>query len=80
MRMSFSAGVSCSQLDSPSNGHVDTGNGISFRDVASYSCINGYVPRGSVTRTCQADGQWDGTVPTCESEMLECTIHLHFCV
>eukprot|EP01045_Picozoa_sp_COSAG04_P026935 COSAG04_NODE_3841_length_2482_cov_4.036928_4_plen_61_part_01 len=34
--------------------------------VATYSCAAaGYVPSGGdVTRTCSADGSWDGTAPT----------------
>ena len=68
----ISAGVSCGQLDTPSNGHVNTSAGTSFMDVARYSCVEGYVLSGRAERTCQADQQWSGRVPACESEMLQC--------
>ncbi len=69
--MLFSAGVSCGQPDIPSNGRVDTSAGTSFGDVASYSCDVGYTLIGSNETTCQADGQWNGSVATCESEILK---------
>ena len=64
----FSVGVSCGQLDDLSNGNVDTSAGTSFGDVARYSCDEGYMLIGLEERTCQADGQWNGSVPTCASE------------
>ena len=62
----LSVGVSCGQLDSPSNGSVDTSAGTSFGDVARYSCDTGYTLNGPAERTCQADGRWNGSEPTCE--------------
>ncbi len=61
----FSAVITCGHLDPPHNGRVSTSAGT-FGDVARYFCNEGYVfvPTG----TCQADGQWSWTVPTCESE------------
>ena len=67
----FPVGVSCGQPDAPTNGRVDTSAGTSFGDVARYSCDTGYTLNGPAQRTCQADGQWSGSVPTCESEILE---------
>ena len=64
----FSVGVSCGQLDNPRNGSVDTSAGTSFGDVASYSCDVGYTLNGPAERTCQDNGQWSGSMPTCESE------------
>ena len=69
--VTFSVGVTCGQPYNPSNGRVDTGGGTSFGDVARYSCDTGYTLNGPAERTCQADGQWSGSVPTCESEILE---------
>ena len=63
--------ISCGQPDSLSNGHVNTSAGTSFVDVARYSCDTGYTLNGPAERTCQADGQWNGSVPTCESEILK---------
>ena len=70
LHISISVGVSCVQLDDPSNGHVNTSAGTSFGDVARYSCDAGYTLNGTSERTCQADGQWNGTEPTCEGETL----------
>ena len=64
--MSFvSVGISCGQPASLSNGRVDTSAGTSFGDVARYSCDTGYTRIGPAERTCQADGEWSGSVPTC---------------
>ena len=61
-------GVSCVEPDAPSNGHVDTSAGTSSGDVARYSCDTGYTLNGPAERTCLADGRWNGSAPTCESE------------
>ena len=74
----IAAGVSCGQLGDPINGRVDTSAGTSFGDVARYSCDTGYTVNGAVETTCQANRQWSGSVPTCESEiyiLLECSTH-----
>ena len=62
----LSVGVSCGQPGIPSNGQVNTSAGTSFGDVAKYSCDIGYTLNGPAERTCQADGRWNGSVPTCE--------------
>ena len=67
--MFFSVEVSCGQPDIPSNGRVDTSAGTSFGDVARYSCDTGYTLNGPAERTCQANKEWSGSVPTCESEI-----------
>ena len=61
----FSAVITCGRLDPPRNGRVSNNAGT-FGDVARYICNEGYV--FVPTETCQADGQWSWTVPTCESE------------
>jgi hypothetical protein len=48
----------------PTGGQVMTSNGNVYNSVASYSC-NGGTLQGNATRTCQANGQWSGTQPTC---------------
>ena len=68
---SISVGAYCGEPDVPTNGRVDTSAGTSFRDVARYSCNTGYTMNGPAERSCLADGQWSGSVPTCESEMWE---------
>ena len=77
--MFFSLGVSCGQPDVPSNGCVYTSAGTSFGDAARYSCDEGYMLIGLNETTCQADGQWNGSVPTCEREILQfSTVHIYF--
>ena len=49
----------------PDNGRVDTPQEATFNQVATYSCNSGYELVGNMTRTCQADGMWSGSEPTC---------------
>jgi sugar lactone lactonase YvrE len=56
--------VSCPSLSAPAGGTVSA----SLRSpgaVATYSCGTGYTLVGAATRTCQSDGTWSGTAPTC---------------
>ena len=69
--MLFSAGDSCGQPDSPTNGRVNTSAGTSFGDVARYSCDEGYTLIGLNETTCQDDRRWNGSVPICESELFK---------
>ena len=36
--------------------------------VASYECVAGYTLVGSSTTTCQNNGSWSGSEPTCISK------------
>ncbi len=62
--------VSCGGLSSPSNGSVSTPD-TNYGGTASYSCQSGYELNGSSTRTCQSNGSWSGSAPTCDAP--ECT-------
>lgn len=65
--------VDCGALSSPSNGNVST-TSTTFGGTATYACISGYQltgNAGSAMRSCQADGSWSGTEPTCAP--LSCT-------
>ena len=44
---------------------MDTSQGTTLDQVANYSCNNGYLLVGNMTRTCQLDGMWSGTEPFC---------------
>lgn len=54
----------CGALTNPANGMVSAPV-TTYNSTATYSCITGYGPSGSTTRTCQANGTWSGTAPTC---------------
>jgi hypothetical protein len=58
------APVDCGPLTAPENGFVSAPT-TTYNSVATYSCTTGYGPSGSSTRTCQADGTWNGSAPTC---------------
>ena len=64
-----SIAVPCGTLSTPTNGQVSA-DGNTFHSQANYSCSEGYVLNGNSTRTCQSDGQWSGSVPTCEGQVL----------
>ena len=61
--------VDCNALPDPTNGQVSI-TGTTFGETATYSCNTGYNLVGDNTRTCQADGMWSGSEPTCQSMML----------
>ena len=54
----------CGALVNPSLGTV-TAATTTYGSTATYGCQTGYGPSGSSTRTCQGDGTWSGTQPTC---------------
>ncbi|HVZ73733.1 MAG TPA: hypothetical protein VHJ20_15240 [Polyangia bacterium] len=54
----------CGALTAPTNGMV-AATATTYGSVATYTCTTGYGPSGSPTRTCGADGKWDGVAPTC---------------
>ncbi len=38
-------------------------------DMVTYTCQSGYAQTaGNLNRTCQEDGQWDGSKPICKSK------------
>ncbi len=52
-------------LSAPVNGSVDAPDNV-IGATATYSCSAGFFLVGSATRTCQTNGQWSGSTPTCE--------------
>ncbi len=43
-------------------------NGTVFGDTVAYTCVTGYeVQSGSAVRKCQANKQWSGDAPVCDS-------------
>ena len=55
----------CSTLPAPSNGRIDQ-EGNRPDDRATYSCNTNYELSGDRVRTCQNDGSWSGSAPTCD--------------
>lgn len=55
----------CGLLPGILNGDVMVSPDTEFGAVANYSCDMGYVLRGSDTRNCDADEQWDNSEPFC---------------
>ena len=59
--------IQCDGLSDPDNGAVSvTGTGVG--DTATYTCDAGYELIGSSTRTCQSNGDWSESSPTCEGK------------
>ena len=38
--------------------------------MATYTCDTGYTLNGGITRTCESDGMWSGSPPTCRGTVL----------
>ncbi|XP_078686219.1 sushi, von Willebrand factor type A, EGF and pentraxin domain-containing protein 1-like [Branchiostoma floridae x Branchiostoma belcheri] len=63
-------GVRCPTLSAPANGVMTCNRGSSFRhpETCTFTCNHGYqLYTGSSSRTCQADGAWNGTSPSCRA-------------
>ncbi|XP_060565067.1 fibropellin-1-like isoform X2 [Ruditapes philippinarum] len=60
----------CGPLTDPENGQVLTVHGTTYNEEAEYSCNSGYQVNGVSTRTCEDDGRWSASDPTCE--ILDC--------
>ena len=64
-----------------------TDNSTNYKDKATYTCdTSGHVKiSGDLERTCQWDGQWDGSAPTCgekneyflETAFILCLLNRH---
>lgn len=55
----------CGAPPTPNDGSVSTPGGTTYTSVAKYSCNSGYTLIGKTTRTCQANGLWSGSAPSC---------------
>ena len=66
----FPAGISCGPAtDAPANGQR-SGSGTTFESTVTYTCSQGYALQGDNSRTCMANGQWNGRAPTCDRKLL----------
>jgi hypothetical protein len=66
-------GRSCTPVSCPSsttlsiaNGTVSTANGAIYEQKATYTCNPGYRLVGVASRSCEAEGTWNGSAPSCE--------------
>ena len=64
----FSSAVNCGDLPAPDNGRVIFLDGTVFGSVVTYECNAGFNLVGIAIRSCEADGNWSGIDPTCESK------------
>ena len=63
----FSA-IDCGDPGTPTNGQRSLSS-TTYNSVVTYTCDVGYTLQGSNSRTCQFNGQWNGSVPQCSSEL-----------
>ena len=61
----FAPVVTCPRLDDPVNGVASPPSRSVYQSVTNFSCNSGYTLNGSSSRTCQSDGNWDGTNTNC---------------
>ena len=66
---SFSAAI-CGNPGVPEHGYKD-GSSYFYPHVLKFGCFAGYTLDGSDTLTCQRDGLWDGTLPSCHGKVPE---------
>ena len=57
--------MDCGALSGPANGQVSHTTGTTLGRTATYSCNTGYNLMGDSIRTCQVNGMWSGSEPTC---------------
>ncbi|KAK3545348.1 hypothetical protein QTP70_004069 [Hemibagrus guttatus] len=57
--------IRCSKPENIERGYV-SGTNYNFGAVIAYSCDKGYYIRGEKRRTCMANGEWGGVLPTCQ--------------
>ena len=63
------ANVDCGHPGNIQNGTVDVSGGTKVDATVQYTCDEGFSRNGSSTRTCQSDGRWSETTPTCEGQL-----------
>ncbi|KAI8496763.1 hypothetical protein Bbelb_254180 [Branchiostoma belcheri] len=49
----------------PANGNRDNNSNFTSGQTVRYTCMDGYPLRGTANITCQPNGTWSGSTPTC---------------
>ena len=65
--LAFLVGL-CQEIHFTANGVISVSDVRVIGENATYTCDSGYEldpTSGSEVRTCQADGTWSGSAPTC---------------
>ncbi|KAI8494928.1 CUB and sushi domain-containing protein 2 [Branchiostoma belcheri] len=57
--------VQCPTLTAPAFGSLTPSGPHSYPNLVTFTCETGYVLTGAATSTCQANGTWSNSVPTC---------------
>ncbi|KAI8496701.1 hypothetical protein Bbelb_253560 [Branchiostoma belcheri] len=52
----------------PTNGYRDNNSNFTSGQTVRYTCMDGYPLRGTANITCQPNGTWTGSTPTCGGE------------
>ena len=63
--------IDCGNLTDPDNGTVNFTTTTS-KSTATYNCDTGYILNGDTNRTCQSNGTWSGSSPTCAGRSRKC--------
>lgn len=56
--------VNCYEPAIPAFGKIIAKH-FTYGSVANYSCVYGYMLVGNPSVVCEADGTWEGDMPTC---------------
>ncbi|XP_066265898.1 P-selectin-like [Branchiostoma lanceolatum] len=66
------AGTKCPMLKAPADGSMSGGN--AYGDTVQFTCNAGCRHVGATAVTCQADGRWSDSVPTCTGTNVPCPL------
>ena len=67
----------CLVLMSPINGTVER-EGNTAGAIAAYTCDSGFELVGPSERTCQINGQWNGSAPVCRGTCSMYNVHINY--
>ena len=68
--------ATCPELQEPQNGTLSLSNGRAAGSSATYTCDEGFISSGSLSRVCRNTGQWTGTDVICQRKPQHVTIIL----